>query len=124
MNPLPVGHIDRDALRYHGTLPFSYWGSVWKRFFNHLPVDAAYALYDQCVRAGGELPAPPLAFVTNWENKAFRILRQEDDHVIALYRDDGEFHLITAVAATYEKKAAAKDESSAVQAVRPKYPKG
>ncbi|MBA2708701.1 MAG: hypothetical protein H0U59_12925 [Gemmatimonadaceae bacterium] len=96
-----IGGIDRDTLRYHGSYPFSDWGAVWKRTLVDVPPDATYALYDQCVRATGVLPVPPLMFFQSWENKNFRILKQEGENVVALYRDDGKFLLIQAKDTAY-----------------------
>lgn len=66
MNPVVIGGIARDELTYHGSYPFSDWGSIWKRLYSKLPDDAAYGIYDQCVRPAGVLPVPPLQFFTGW----------------------------------------------------------
>lgn len=107
----PIGTIDRDQLRYHGSLPFSEWGKTWTRIMTHIPLDAAYAIYDHYVRKTGVLPVPPLGFVTSWENKHFRILKTEDggDCVVALYKHEDQFILIKAYTANYERWAAKKD---------------
>jgi hypothetical protein len=90
-----IGTIPRDTLRYHGTYPMTGWGTTWERVYRALPPDAVYAIYDQCVRLTGVLPVPPLQFFEEWEEQSFRILKAEDDHVVALYRHDkAEFLLI------------------------------
>lgn len=102
-----VGRIDRDVLRYHGSYPFSQWGSTWKRAYSKLPPDAAYAIYDRCVRKMSTIPIPPLAFFKDWGDQCFRILQTEQggQQLVALYRHDQEFHLITCNVATYDKWA-------------------
>lgn len=111
--PKKIGHIDRDTLRYHGEAPFSAWGKVWKRVMTHLPVDAAYAIYDHYIRKTGVLPVPPLSFV-QWEHNQFRIMKTEDggESVLALYKTHDQFVLIKATKETYETWAAKKDAVS------------
>jgi hypothetical protein len=121
----PIGHIDRDHLRYHGKLPFTDWGKTWKRVLTHVPVDAAYALYDHYIRKTGVLPMPPLNF-TQWHSKCFRIIKTEDggESVIALYKHDDQFILIKAATETYrtwaDKHDAAQPGDPADRS-RPKY---
>lgn len=119
-----IGHIDRDTLRYHGSYPLSDWGKAWKRILTHVPVDAAYALYDHYVRKTGVLPVPPLSFV-HWQNKCFRILKTEDgaESVVALYKHDDQFILIKASTETYELWAEKKDASLTNPNDRPLRPK-
>ena len=76
----------RDTLAYHGDLPFSAWGSVWKLLYDDLPPLAVYDIYDQCVRQTGGIPLPPLPLATGWSDKHFRIVKVEGTHVVALYR--------------------------------------
>ena len=124
--PKTIGHIDRDILRYHGSYPFSDWGKTWKRVMTHVPVDAAYAIYDHNIRKTGVLPAPPLGFVTSWQNKNFRILKTEDsgESVVALYKHDDQFILIKAATDTYQVWAEKKNAALANPSDRllaPKY---
>lgn len=101
--PQPIGVIPKDELRYHGSYPFSDWGTIWKTIYNDLPPLAAYDVYDHCTRKTGVIPVPPLTIMTQWENKHFRIVKAEDGNVIALYRHDGTFSLIKAARETYMK---------------------
>lgn len=106
--PVTIGVIPKDTLIYHGAYPFSDWGSIWKKVYSKLPPDAAYGIYDQCIRATNVIPVPPLQFINGWENKNFRIMKTEGQHVVALYRHDGDFYLIQAVRETYESWAQKK----------------
>lgn len=101
--PPAIGGIPRDELRYHGSYPFSDWGTIWKTIYNDLPPLATYDIYDHCVRKTGVLPVPPLDFVTHWQNKCFRIVKAEGDYVVALYKHDHVFSLIKAARETYTK---------------------
>lgn len=109
--PVPIGVIPKDVLRYHGSYPFSDWGSVWKKVYSKLPPDAAYGIYDQCIRATGVIPVPPLQFINGWENKNFRVMKTEGQNVVALYRHDGDFYLIHAVRSTYDSWAEKKQRN-------------
>ena len=114
--PVQIGVIPKDTLRYHGEYPLSDWGSIWKKVFSKLPHESAYGIYDMCIRELGAIPVPPLTFFSQWVNKSFRIVKTEaqGEDVVALYRHDDDFYLIRAVRSTYnawaEKKQRKPDE--------------